>query len=362
MGLGQRTHGGAGHYEWFNATDWDKDSNETQKAELDKVEGSITNSVLLLPKKKQPLVFERNNSSLEPLNDYNNKTSKSETYPRKAAIKSSPKKANLVKVSNVTLPLKPLSPIKENGTVVKHLPAKKDSKVSKESNQKFLKKNVTNEFKAEKEVKILAPILTPLVALERVWRANEGGKVLLVDLNSLRSPKEKWSERMATVLLLGGQADYVFIAGNQELSRNATPYLKDLGAKINVSSNPSISNKYLVGEVSKLKGIKVQLLLFSNTHALSQLSSKGRLTVANPQVDTMSRILAENADAILDLALLDNEEVVQENNPKVLKQGKAKEEVKIKGSGSQKIKGKEKEKSKHSVNRKQKKQARRISK
>ena len=304
MGLGQRAHGGAGHYEWFASNDWEHDPSDAQKAKIDKNEGTIIDSVLLLPKRKQQPRIRRDDSTLESFEDYKPKAgkeysgskNKEKLLPTLGANKSKGKaplaerksKANQVKLIGTVNSV----PVHYDKTKNRK-PKNKDSRTAKSIKEKPKKINTA----------ILAPILTPMVKLNQAWIVEDGTKVLLVDLNSIKSSRLIWSRRMELLVTLGKKADHVFITGPEDLVRYAKNLTKELNVEAMISSIPNVSNKYLLGEVSKLREDRLQIIVFSNAHALSQLSGKGRLTIASQKVETMSRILAENADAIIDLVI-----------------------------------------------------------
>jgi len=319
VGLGQRTHGGAGHYEWFGIENWDKDTSEDEKTRLNKIEGTVSHGVLLLPKKESLPKIKRNDSSLESFEDYKpSKSSKEKTLALKPKIEAKAKNSvqTKVQVKESSAPKgkkqeqRAKTTITNDKVFTNNAKPKKDNIKKKTiSHKNPIRQETSLKVKERKPEVILTPILTPLVEFNNIWIGGNGAgvKVLLVDLNSIKAPIDIWKQRMEILTSLVKQADYVFVTGAQDVSNYARPYLKKLNIEIMVSKVAIVSNKYLIGEVTKLKEGKLQIVAFTNTHTLSQLSSKGRLTIVSPKVDTMSRVLAENADAILDLALTDVE-------------------------------------------------------
>lgn len=345
VGLGQRLQGGAGHYEWFSLDGWDKDTSEAEKTRINKVEGTVSNNVLLLPKKESLPKIKRDDSSSESFEDYKpNKSIREKPFvlKSKTEVKAKNNAQTKVQIKELSVPKEKKQEQRAKAIITNNKvftsnakPRKDNIKKNTLSQKDSTRQETSSKVKEIKPKVILAPILTPLVEFNKVWiKSNLAGvKVLLVDLNSIKAPIDIWKQRMEILTSLVKQADYVFITGTQDVSNYARPYMKKLNIEIMVSKVAMVSNKYLIGEVAKLKEEKLQMVVFTNIHALSQLSSKGRLTIVSPKVETMSRVLAENADAILDLNLTEVEifrkDKVEENITPNYTQHQIRKETKI---------------------------------
>lgn len=140
-----------------------------------------------------------------------------------------------------------------------------------------------------------------------VWRDRGGRRILLADLDNLRSRPSVWRGRMAVVAALAAQADLVVIAGQQEAVERARPFLGEYADRLEgVDQGDDLADLVLLAAADAVRAPRVQTVVISNDGIFSRLAERGRLTVVSPGADALSDRLAAAADRVVDLVELES--------------------------------------------------------
>ncbi|MGF1664126.1 MAG: hypothetical protein ACFCVG_16960 [Kineosporiaceae bacterium] len=153
----------------------------------------------------------------------------------------------------------------------------------------------------------LRPVVRRRLRRHPVWRRDGGRRILLVDLDNLRSRPEVWRGRMALVAELARQSDDVVISGQQAAVGRAAPYLGRYAAVAQgVAHGDDLADLVLLAGADEVRGERVQIVVVSNDGIFARLARRGRLTVVSPGADALSDRLAAAADRVVDLVALES--------------------------------------------------------
>lgn len=152
----------------------------------------------------------------------------------------------------------------------------------------------------------LRPVVRRRLERRPVWRRDGGRRVLLADLDNLRSRPEVWRGRMALVAELARQSDDVVISGQQAAVDRAAPYLGRFAAAAQgVEHGDDLADLVLLAGADAVRARRIQLVVVSNDGIFARLADRGHLTVISPGADALSDKLAAAADRVVDLVALE---------------------------------------------------------
>jgi hypothetical protein len=137
---------------------------------------------------------------------------------------------------------------------------------------------------------------------EPLWLANGSTRVLLVDLDNLRVEPVRLSARLAMTIALARDADYVGFAGQEGSVRRARADLAEFGAHAVVVGNGSDEADQALLDVADED---VQFIVVSNDGIFARLAMRGPLTVLSPGLQSLSDRLADAAERILDMSVIE---------------------------------------------------------
>jgi hypothetical protein len=149
----------------------------------------------------------------------------------------------------------------------------------------------------------------PLVGVDTIWSDDAGRKILLVNLDAISAKSIKRKMRMNAITYMARQADQVFIAGQRKMVEDARPHLAEFGKRAEMIETGSAGiTKYLLRAARKAsRSGSVQFAITSNEHAFSELAKLGRITIISPNVSCISKQLLSLSGAVLDIQSLSGE-------------------------------------------------------
>ncbi len=149
---------------------------------------------------------------------------------------------------------------------------------------------------------LLTPALQSWLEEDPVWLPGEGHRLLLADLDNLRSRPAVWRGRMALVAALARDADHVVISGQEAAVSRAQPFLAEwAGHAEAVAYGADLADLVLLAGAAAVQADRVQVVVVSNDNIFAELADRGPLTVLSPGADALSDRLRERARLVLDL-------------------------------------------------------------
>jgi hypothetical protein len=148
-----------------------------------------------------------------------------------------------------------------------------------------------------------------LEALDRdpLWLPGDSARVLLVDLDNLRVEPNRLRSRMAMVVVLARQADLASFAGQEGSVRRARPALQEFASTaVAVGADHNQAVEALLAAAETVTDDDVQFLVVSNDGIFARLARRGPLTVLSPGAGSLSDQLADVAERVVDLPLLES--------------------------------------------------------
>ncbi len=139
-----------------------------------------------------------------------------------------------------------------------------------------------------------------------IWLSPRTTRVLLVDLDNLRAEPARLRTRVALAVELARQADIAVFAGQQASVDRARPALKEYAdTALAVGGARNAADLALLDAVPD-DDADVQYVVFSNDGIFARLAMSGTLTVVSPGAGALSDRLAEAAERVVDLQLLES--------------------------------------------------------
>jgi len=145
----------------------------------------------------------------------------------------------------------------------------------------------------------------PSARPENVWLPEGGRKVLLVDLDNIRSLSDRWNERMRTLYKICHTADKIIMAGQSASAKLARPHLAEYAQHITqVCFTRSAADNYLVDVGFRLTNNrppdkKTQFVIVSNDFIFAKLKERGTIVVVSPNPTHISGRLKSVAHTVL---------------------------------------------------------------
>jgi hypothetical protein len=141
---------------------------------------------------------------------------------------------------------------------------------------------------------------------EPLWLPGASTRVLLVDLDNLRVESVRLHARLAMTIALAHEADHVAFAGQEGSVRRARGYLAEFEDQaIIVGNGPDEADEALLAAASAVEDDDVQFIVVSNDNIFARLAMRGPLTVLSPGLQSLSDRLAESAERVLDMAVIE---------------------------------------------------------
>ncbi len=138
-----------------------------------------------------------------------------------------------------------------------------------------------------------------------VWPPGPATRVLLVDLDNLRAEPARLRSRVSLAVALARQADLAVFAGQQGSVDRARPALQEYaGTALTVGSARDAADIALLDAVP-VGHDDVQYVVISNDGIFARLAMNGTLTVLSPGAGALSQRLAEAAERVLDLQMIE---------------------------------------------------------
>jgi hypothetical protein len=139
-----------------------------------------------------------------------------------------------------------------------------------------------------------------------LWLPGTSTRVLLVDLDNLRVESVRLRARLAMTIALAREADHVAFAGQEGSVRRARGDLAEFDDKAIVVGNGSDeADQALLAVASAVPDDDVQFIVVSNDNIFARLAMRGPLTVLSPGLQSLSDRLADAAERILDMAVIE---------------------------------------------------------
>ena len=148
-----------------------------------------------------------------------------------------------------------------------------------------------------------------LAALERdpLWLEGTATRVLLVDLDNLRVEPVRLRSRIAMVVALARQADVASFAGQAGSVARARPTLEEFArTAVTVGADHNEADEALLRVADAVVDPEVQFLVVSNDGIFAQLAERGPVVVLSPGRASMSDQLADCAERVVDLPVLES--------------------------------------------------------
>jgi hypothetical protein len=141
---------------------------------------------------------------------------------------------------------------------------------------------------------------------EPLWLPGTSTRVLLVDLDNLRVESVRLHARLAMTIALAREADHVAFAGQEGSVRRARGNLAEFEDRaVIVGNGPDEADEALLAVASAVEDDDVQFIVVSNDNIFARLAMRGPLTVLSPGLQSLSDRLAEAAERVLDMALIE---------------------------------------------------------
>jgi hypothetical protein len=139
-----------------------------------------------------------------------------------------------------------------------------------------------------------------------LWLPGTSTRVLLVDLDNLRVESVRLKARLAMTVALAREADHVAFAGQEGSVRRARGDLAEFEDRAVVVGNGSDeADEALLAVASDVADDDVQFIVVSNDNIFARLAMRGPLTVLSPGLQSLSDRLAEAAERVLDMAVIE---------------------------------------------------------
>ena len=152
-------------------------------------------------------------------------------------------------------------------------------------------------------------VATALESLRRdpLWLPGSACRVLLVDLDNLRVESVRLQARLAMTVALARSADLAVFAGQEGSVRRARPSLEEFAATaVTVGSGPNAADEALLDAAAAFDEEDVQFLVVSNDGIFARLVMRGPVTVLSPGAAALSDRLADAAERVVDLQLIES--------------------------------------------------------
>jgi hypothetical protein len=139
-----------------------------------------------------------------------------------------------------------------------------------------------------------------------LWLPGPATRVLLVDLDNLRVESVRLHARLAMTIALAREADQVAFAGQEGSVRRARGYLDEFDDRaVVVGNGPDEADQALLAAASAVEDDDVQFIVVSNDNIFARLAMRGPLTVLSPGLQSLSDRLADAAERVIDLAVIE---------------------------------------------------------
>jgi hypothetical protein len=139
-----------------------------------------------------------------------------------------------------------------------------------------------------------------------LWLPGDATRVLLVDLDNLRVEPTRLRARMAMAVVLARQADLASFAGQEGSVRRARPALEEFAeTALAVGHDHNEADEALLAAAAGVSSDHVQFLVISNDGIFAQLADRGPLVVLSPGSAALSDQLADAAERVVDLQLIE---------------------------------------------------------
>jgi hypothetical protein len=163
-------------------------------------------------------------------------------------------------------------------------------------------------FRLDEVVPLEPFVLAGLDALERdpVWLPGDSTRILLVDLDNLRVEPARLRGRLAMAIALARQADHAAFAGQEGSVRRSREALAEFGdLAITVGRSHDEADWALLDAAQDVEDVDVQFVVVSNDGIFTRLAMRGPVTVLSPGVAALSYRLAEAAERVVDLEVIE---------------------------------------------------------
>lgn len=141
---------------------------------------------------------------------------------------------------------------------------------------------------------------------EPLWLPGPATRVLLVDLDNLRVESVRLHARLAMTVALAREADHAAFAGQEGSVRRARGSLAEFEDRaVVVGNGADEADKALLDVASTVEDDDVQFIVVSNDNIFARLAMRGPLTVLSPGLQSLSDRLAESAERVLDMAVIE---------------------------------------------------------
>ncbi|MDX6224739.1 MAG: hypothetical protein QOE64_1115 [Frankiales bacterium] len=144
------------------------------------------------------------------------------------------------------------------------------------------------------------------LARDPLWLPGDATRVLLVDLDNLRVEPVRLRARMAMAVVLARQADLASFAGQEGSVRRARPALEEFAeTAVAVGHDHNEADEALLAAAATVTSDEVQFLVVSNDGIFARLAARGPLVVLSPGSAALSDQLADAAERVVDLQVIE---------------------------------------------------------